>query len=46
LKSVVPDPGAPIDAGVKLEVTPEGTPVAENEMEESNPPETDVVTTA
>lgn len=42
----MPEPGAPMDDGVKLEVTPEGTPVAENEMAESNPPETAVVTTA
>jgi hypothetical protein len=46
LKSVLPEPGAAIEDGVKLDVTPDGTPVAENEMAELNPPETAVVTTA
>jgi hypothetical protein len=46
LKSVVPEPGAAIEAGVKLEVTPAGTPVAENETPELKPPETETVTTA
>jgi hypothetical protein len=46
VKSDVPEPGAPIDAGLKLDVTPDGTPVADNEMAESNPPDTLVVTTA
>ena len=46
VKSVVPEPGAPMDDGLKLPVTPDGMPVAENEIAESNPPETFVVTTA
>jgi len=46
LKSVDPEPGAPIEAGVKLDVTPDGTPVAENEIAELKPPDTVVVTTA
>ena len=46
LKSTVPDPGAARDDGLKLEVTPEGTPVAEKETAELNPPETLVVTVA
>ena len=46
LKSVVPEPGAAIEPGLKLEVTPDGMPVAENVIAELNPPETDVVTTA
>jgi hypothetical protein len=46
LKSVVPDPGAAMDAGVKLEVTPDGTPVAEKETAELKPPLTLTVTTA
>lgn len=46
LKSVVPDPGAARDEGLKLAVTPEGTPEAEKETAESNPPETVEVTTA
>ena len=45
VKSVVPEPGAPIEVGLKLPVTPDGIPLAENEMDESNPPETFVVTT-
>jgi hypothetical protein len=46
LKFAEPEPGAAIDEGVKLDVTPDGTPVAENEMAELKPPETAVVTTA
>jgi antitoxin (DNA-binding transcriptional repressor) of toxin-antitoxin stability system len=46
LKSEVPEPGAAIEAGVKLEVTPDGTPVAESATAELNPPETETVTTA
>jgi hypothetical protein len=46
LKSVVPEPGAAIEAGVKLDVTPDGTPVALKETAELNPPDTATVTTA
>jgi len=46
LKSDVPDPGAPIEAGLKLKVTPVGTPLALKEIAELKPPETVVVTTA
>jgi hypothetical protein len=46
VKSDVPDPGAAIETGLKLPVTPVGMPVADKEMAESNPPDTDVVTTA
>jgi hypothetical protein len=46
LKSVVPEPGAAIDAGLKLEVTSDGTPVAEKETAELKPPLTETVTTA
>jgi hypothetical protein len=46
LKSVVPEPGAAMEAGLKLYVTPEGTPVAVKEIAVSKPPETAVVTTA
>lgn len=44
--SVLPEPGAAIEAGLKLTVTPEGWPVALKLIAESKPPETDVVTTA
>jgi hypothetical protein len=44
--SEVPDPGAAIDAGLKLTVTPAGCPLAESVMAELKPPETVVVTTA
>ena len=44
--SVLPEPGAAIDAGLKLTVTPDGWPLALKEIAESKPPETDVVTTA
>ena len=44
--SEVPEPGAPIEDGLKLTVTPEGWPVADNAMAELNPPETVVVMTA
>ena len=46
LKCAVPEPGAAIDAGLKLDVTPEGTPVADKATAELNPPETAVVTVA
>lgn len=44
--SDVPEPGAAMEAGLKLIVTPEGWPVADKEMVELKPPETLVVTTA
>lgn len=46
LKCEVPDPGATIGFGLKLAVTPAGTPFALSEIAELNPPETVVVTTA
>ena len=46
LKSDVPEPGAAMEAGLKLTVTPVGWPVADKAMAESKPPETVVVTTA
>ena len=39
----VPDPGAAMDAGVKLTVTPAGWPVADKATAELNPPEMAVV---
>ena len=39
----VPEPGAAIDAGLKLTVTPEGAPDAVRATAELNPPETVVV---
>ena len=39
----VPEPGTAIDAGLKLTVTPEGTPDAVRAMAELNPPEIAVV---
>ena len=39
----VPDPGAAMDVGVKLTVTPDGWPVADKAMAELNPPEMAVV---
>lgn len=39
----VPEPGAAIDAGLKLTVTPEGAPDAFRETAELNPPEMEVV---
>ena len=39
----VPEPGAAIDEGVKVIVTPDGAPVADNAMDELKPPETFVV---
>lgn len=39
----VPDPGAAIDAGLKLAVTPVGNPDAASAIAELNPPETAVV---
>ena len=45
--SVKSDEPAPVmDVGLKLPVTPEGMPVADKAIAESNPPETAVVTTA
>ena len=35
-----PDPGAAIEVGLKLTVTPLGWPVADSPIAESNPPET------
>jgi hypothetical protein len=46
LKCAVPDPGAAIEAGLKLVVTPDGTPVAESATAALNEPESVVVTTA
>ena len=40
----LPEPGAAIDAGLKLAVTPAGSPLAESEMAELKPPETVVET--
>jgi hypothetical protein len=34
-----PEPGAAIEVGLKLAVTPVGTPEAESETAELNPPE-------
>lgn len=39
----VPEPGAAIDAGLKLAVTPVGAPLAVNAIAELKPPETAVV---
>ena len=39
----VPEPGAAMDAGVKLTVTPVGCPVADKATAELNPPEMAVV---
>ena len=39
----VPDPGAAMDVGLKLTVTPVGSPAAVKAMAESKPPETAVV---
>jgi len=39
----VPEPGAAIDEGVKVIVTPDGAPVADNAMDELKPPENFVV---
>ena len=41
----VPEPGAAIEAGLKLPVTPDGRPEAVKATAASNPPETAVVTT-
>jgi hypothetical protein len=40
----LPEPGAAIDVGLKLAVTPAGSPVAESETAELKPPETVVET--
>lgn len=37
-------PGVPTDAGLKLAVTPEGNPEADNETLELNPPSAEVET--
>jgi hypothetical protein len=39
----VPEPGAAIDEGLKLTVTPDGMPDADNAIAELRPPETVVV---
>ena len=39
----VPEPGAAIDEGLKLTVTPDGMPDADNAIAELKPPETVVV---
>lgn len=41
-----PEPGAAIEDGLKLTVTPEGWPVADKVIAELKPPEACVVTTA
>lgn len=46
VKSEVPEPGAAIVLGLKLPVTPDGIPVANNVTAPLKPPETVVVTTA
>lgn len=45
VKSDEPEPGAPMELGLKLPVTPDGIPVADNAITASKPPETVVVTT-
>ncbi len=40
----VPEPGAAIEVGLKLTVTPVGAPLELNATAELNPPETEVVT--
>jgi hypothetical protein len=44
--SDVPEPGAAMEAGLKLTVTPVGWPLAVKAIAESKPPETVVVMTA
>ncbi|MGH9762690.1 MAG: hypothetical protein ACREAC_17855, partial [Blastocatellia bacterium] len=39
---VDPDPGPPIDVGLKVAVAPEGKPDAENEIAELKPPDMEV----
>ena len=39
----LPEPGAPMEDGLKATVTPEGAPEAKSATEELNPPETAVV---
>jgi hypothetical protein len=46
VKWELPEPGAAIDPGLKVAVTPVGTPLALKVIAESKPPETLVVTTA
>ena len=46
VKCAVPAPGAAMEAGLKVPMTPDGTPVAERATGALNPPETVVVTTA
>ena len=43
VKVDVPDPGAAMDVGLKVAVTPVGWPLADKATAESNPPETVVV---
>ena len=43
VKVDVPEPGAAMDVGLKLAVTPVGMPLADNATAELNPPETAVV---
>ena len=43
VKVEVPEPGAAIDVGLKVAVTPVGWPVADSAMDASNPPEMAVV---
>ena len=45
VKFDVPEPGAAIEVGLKLPVTPDGKPVADKATAALNPPETVVVTT-
>lgn len=40
----VPEPGAAMDVALKLTVTPEGCPLADNATAELNPPDTEAVT--
>ena len=46
VKSDVPEPGAAIEVGLKLPVTPDGKPVADKAIDALKPPEMAVVTTA
>ena len=45
VKFDVPEPGAAMEVGLKLPVTPEGRPVADKATAALKPPETAVVTT-
>jgi hypothetical protein len=46
VKFDVPEPGAAIEVGLKLPVTPDGKPVADKAIDALKPPEIAVVTTA